>query len=420
VARVLIHTLVFSPDGVSTAYLMSDLARQLKAAGHDVTVLTTTPHYNAEPLAIARQPITPVWGRLLGRSDFHGIPVYHVRMPPKGRKVLARAFDYLRFHLVSLLASIRTLGRFDIVIAPSPPLSMGVVGWLQAALHGAPAVYNVQEIFPDFLINQGLIRSRWQIGMLRVLERFVYRRNRMIVPISEWFARALRARGVPDAKLTVIPNFVDTELYHPLPRVNPFATAHGLADRFTILYGGNLGLSLDYESLLHAAAAVRHLPITFAIVGDGARREWLAGEIARRGLENITLLGYQPRDRMGEINASSDVGTIPMMHASTTDTFPSKIYTIMACAKPVIVSADADSELGWLVREAGCGQVVPPEDPQAYTDAVLRAYEQRAELPAQGERGRRFVENTYAKEVVGRAYSALVHRLVNGDAGRAP
>ena len=395
---------------------MSDLARELVRAGHQVTVLTTTPHYNVEPGAVARQPIYPVWRGLLGRSDFHGITVFHVKMPPKGRKVLARAFDYLRFHTVSLAASVRTVGTFDVVIAPSPPLSMGVVGWLQGLMHGAPAVYNVQEIFPDFLINQGLITNRRQIGLLRALEHFVYRHNRMITPISEWFARALEIRGVPRSKLSVIPNFVDTELYRPLPRDNPFARAHGLVEQFTILYGGNLGLSLDYESLLQAAATVRDLPITFAIVGDGSRRAWLEAEIQRRGITNIKLLGYQPRELMPEINASSDVGTIPMMHASTTDTFPSKIYTILACGKPVIVSADVDSELAWLVQQAGCGEVVPPEDPHAYTGAVLRAFEGREALATAGERGRRFVEETYSKEAVGRAYSSLVESLVGTQA----
>jgi len=377
-----------------------------------VTALTTTPHYNAEPGALARQPITAVWGGLLGRSDFHGIPVFHVTMPAKGRKVLARAFDYLRFHLISLAASVGKVGPYDIVIAPSPPLSMGVIGWLQGAMRRAPAVYNVQEIYPDFLIHQGLIRRRWQIALLRALERFVYARSAMVVPISEWFARTIAARGVPPDKLTVIPNFVDTELYRPLPRDNPFARAHGLTDCFTVLYGGNLGLSQDWESVLHAAEQLRAKPVVFALVGDGARRTWLETEVARRGLGNVRLLGYQPRERMPEINASSDLGTIPMMRTSTSDTFPSKIYTIMACGKPVVVSADPDSELAWLVQQADCGRVVPPEDPRAYTAAIAEAFADRARLAAVGERGRAFVAQEYSKQVVGLAYARLVDKIL--------
>ena len=411
-ARILIHTLVFSPDGVSTAYLMSDLARELVRRGHRVVVLTTTPHYNAEPGSLARQPISPVWGSLLGRSDFNGIPVFHVTMPAKGRKLLARAFDYVRFHLVSLAASVRTVGPYDIVIAPSPPLSIGVIAWLQGMMRSAPAVYNVQEIYPDFLIHQGLIRRGWQIATLRALERFVYARSAMIVSISEWFARTIVARGVPREKVTVIPNFVDAELYRPLPRQNPFARAHGLAESFTVLYAGNLGLSQDWDSVLHAAEQLRTKPILFALVGDGARRAWLETEVERRRLANVRLLGYQSRELMPEINASSDVGTIPMKHTSTSDTFPSKIYTIMACGKPVVVSADPDSELAWLVQEAACGQVVLPEDPVAYTDAIARAFADRQGLAGAGARGREFVARRYSKEIVGEAYARLVEGML--------
>ena len=417
-ARVLIHSLVFSPDGVSTAYLMSDLATELVRGGHQVTVLTTTPHYNPEPGALARQPITSVWPGLLGKSGFRGITVFHVRMPAKGRKVLARVFDYLRFHAVSLAASVRAVGPYDIVIAPSPPLTMGVVGWLQGLLRRAPAVYNVQELYPDVLVNQGLVRRAWQIAPLRALERFVYARNAMIVPISEWFERALANRGVPRAKLTVIPNFVDTELYRSLPRRNSFAQQHGLVDRFTVLYGGNLGITQDWESLLVAAQVLRDKPITFVLVGDGVRRTWLESEIRSRNLTNVQMLGYQPRELMPEINAASDLGTIPMTRTSTQDTFPSKIYTIMACGKPVVVSADADSELAWLVDRAGCGEVVPPEDPKAYTEAIMRAFSDQENSAAAGERGRRFVTQTYSKEAVGRAYCRLVHDLV--QASRTP
>ena len=411
-ARVLLHTLVFAPDGVSTAYLMTDLARQLHARGHDVTVLTTTPHYNVLPDNLARQPLRPRWGGLLAESACEGVRVLHVRMAPRGAKVIRRAFDFLWFHAAALLASVRTVGAYDIVLAPSPPLTIGVVAWLQGVRRGVPSVYNVQEIYPDFMINQGMLRSPRAIRAWHALERFVYERSAAVVPISDWFAQTIRQRGVTDDKLVVIPNFVDTELYRPLPRVNDFAREHGLVDRFTVLYGGTIGLSQDWESFLHAAEVLRDRPIDFVVVGGGARDAWLTAEVARRGLPNVKLLGYQPRERMPEINASSDLGTIPMKATTTSDTFPSKIYTILACARPVVVSADSDSELAWLIRTADCGTVVEPDNPHAYAAAVLDSFENRDRLAAAGARGRDYVVERYSKEAVGHAYDALIQRLV--------
>jgi colanic acid biosynthesis glycosyl transferase WcaI len=411
-ARVLLHSLVFSPEANSTSYLMTDLARQLHAAGHAVTVLTTTPHNNLEPGAIARQPMRRVWPGMLFRSDLDGIPVWHVKLPLKGNRVLRRMLDYIRFHAVSLVAGASKVGGYDIVIAPSPPLTIGLVGWALSALRRTPVVYNVQEIYPDFAINQGLIKNRAFIRVLKQVERMVYAGSDRVVSISEWFSRIISERGVPEEKLVVIPNFVDTELYRPLPRHNEFSRRHGLDDPFVVLYAGNVGLSQDWESLLYAAASQSQLPIRYVIVGNGARYEWLNAEVERRGLTNVQLIGYQPRELMPEINASADLHTIPMKTNTTRDTFPSKIYSILASARPAVVSADADSELEWVIRQAGCGRVVPPDDPEAYADAVLAAYRERDQLPAEGERGRRFVEEEYSKEAVGRKYDRLIRDLL--------
>jgi glycosyltransferase involved in cell wall biosynthesis len=138
----------------------------------------------------------------------------------------------------------------------------------------------------------------------------------------------------------------------------------------------------------------------------------LENEVKERKLENVKLLGYQARELMPQVNASSDVGTIPMKATTTSDTFPSKIYTILACAKPAIVSTDLDSELAWVIQQSRCGRIVPPDDPQAYTDAIFKAFQERSSLPAEGERGRKFVEQEYSKEVVAEKYDRLIKSLV--------
>lgn len=411
-ARVLLHSLVFSPEANSTSYLMTDLARQLERLGHSVTVLTTTPHNNLEPGATARQPMRTVWPGLLYRSTLGGIQVWHVKLPLKGNRVLRRMLDYVRFHVVALFAGLTRIGKYDIVLAPSPPLTIGLVGWALSVWRRTPVIYNVQEIYPDFAINQGLIRNRVFIRVLKWVEKLVYAGADRVVPISAWFSRIIQARGVPDEKLVVIPNFVDTELYRPLPRHNAFSRQHNLDDEFVVLYAGNIGLSQDWESLLSAAAAHSELPIQYVIVGDGARRPWLEEEVARRRLENVKLLGYQPRELMPEINASCDLCTIPMKAFTTTDTFPSKIYSILASGRPVVVSADRDSELEWVIRQARCGRVVRPDDAAAYAETVLRAFHERDTLHAEGERGRKFVEKEYSKEAIGRRYDKLIRDLL--------
>lgn len=410
-SRVLLHSLVFSPDGVSTSYIMTDLALELKRLGHSVTVLTTTPHYNINQKALEGQPMKKRWLGLLYYSECGGIPVWHVKLPMKGSRVWTRAVDYVRFHILSLIASLYTIGPQDVVIATSPPLTIGVISWLVGLRWHAPSIYKVAEVYPDLAIRQGVIRGKIMIGIMRWLEQLVYSRSAMIVPIADQFRDVIRGRGVPDQKLLTIHDFVDTALYRPLPRDNPFAKKHGLLEDFIVLYGGNVGIVQDWESVLFAAETLSSLPIRFVIVGDGARWEWLSGEIVKRGLQNIKLLGYQSKELMPEINASCDIATIPMTRTGAQDGFPSKIYTNLASARPVIVSADLNAEMAAIVRRVGCGRVVPPENRQAFADAVLLAFCERELLPVEGERGRKFVEKDYSKEAIARKYDALIHQL---------
>jgi len=390
---------------------MGELALELRQLGHEVTVLTTTPHYNADRAASERQPLTRGFAGLVYRSTFGGIAVWHVALPAKGQRVWVRALDFIRFHILSLAVSLFALGRQDVVIATSPPLTIGIVSWLIAGRLGAKSVYKVAELYPDLAIRQGVVRNRGLIRAMTWVERVVYARNSRIVPIGRDFADIIRSRGVPETKLTTIPDFVDTDLYRPLPRDNDFSRTHGLSDKFVVLYAGNIGLVQDWPSVLFAAEQLRDLPVTFLVVGDGALREWLKHQIAERRLDNMRLLEYQPRAMMPLINASCDIAIIPLTQAGAREGLPSKIYSTLACARPAIVSANGSSELASIVASARCGRIVPPDDKQAFASAVRQAYSDRALLPEEGARGRGFVERDYAKEAIARRYDLLIQEI---------
>ncbi|MBX3016126.1 MAG: glycosyltransferase family 4 protein [Caldilineaceae bacterium] len=420
-AKILLLTLVFAPDGVSTAVLMTELAQELQQAGHQVTVLTTTPHYNVEPEARARQPLTPYWGRWLQRSELDGIPVYHAAIPVKGARVGARLLDYLRFHAISTLAGLFAVGRYDLLLVPSPPLTIGVSAWLLGLLRRVPFIYNVQEIYPDVAVSLGVMRNRLLIGLFTALERWIYGRARAITVISEWFRRRLVAKGVPSAKLTVIPNFVDTDFMQPQPltarTTNAFARQHDLVDQFVLLYAGNIGLTQGFETILAAAQQVAHLTdLRFVIVGDGTRRKWLEEQLAANGLTNVLLLPYQPRSVVPQIYAAADLCLVPLKRGTAQETFPSKIYTIMAAGRPVIAAADPNSELAWVVDHARCGWAVPPDDAAALAAAIIHAHTHRTTLPAKGHQGRAYVLANHSRQAVAQRYDTLI-RQVLGESG---
>ena len=414
--RVLFLTLVFAPDGVSTAVLMTELALNLQDRGYEVTVLTTTPHYNLEPEARQRQPLVRRWGNLLYQSNCQGIPVFHALIPVKGSRVGARLLDYARFHAISTLAGLaRFTGKYDVILAPSPPLTIGLSAWILSRLRRVPFIYNVQEIYPDVAVSLGVLHSRTMIRAMEWLERFVYNRAQRIVVISEWFRRRLLEKGVPAAKLSVIPNFVDTDFLKPGERQNSFSDQHGLGQRFVVLYSGNIGLTQGFETIIDAARRleVAAPEVCFVIIGDGTRRAWLEEQLSQQPVSNIILLPYQPRSSVPHIYATSDICLVPLKRGTAQETFPSKIYSIMAAGRPVIASADADSELAWVVERADCGWAVPPDDAEALAAAVRVAYQRRSDLPAMGLRGREYVVANHSPEAVAGQYDDLLRRVVD-------
>jgi colanic acid biosynthesis glycosyl transferase WcaI len=391
---------------------MSELAMELRSLGHEVVVLTTTPHYNLDPEARGQQPLSRRWGGLLYCSTYHGIPVYHAAIPVKGSRVGARLLDYARFHAVSTLAGLTLRQGFDVILTPSPPLTIGLSAWLLGLARRAPFIYNVQEIYPAVAVSLGLLTNPAVIRSLEALEQFIYRRASAVTVISEWFRRHLLAKGVPAEKLRLIPNFVDADFIRPGPRRNEFTAAHDLDGKFVVLYAGNIGLTQGFETILAAAAQLSNLPdLRFVIVGDGARRDWLQTQLAQNPLLNVLLLPYQPRSLVPQIYAGSDLCLAPLKRGAAQETFPSKIYTIMAAGRPVIAAADPDSELSWVVEQAACGWAIPPDDAQALATAIEHAYRSPSTLPELGVRGRDYVVAHHSRQAIARHYDALIRSL---------
>jgi colanic acid biosynthesis glycosyl transferase WcaI len=417
-ANVLILSLVFPPDSVSTAEIMGDLAAELRARGHTVTVVTTMPHYNRDAAAERLQPMRPYWGSLLRRSDYRGITVLHVAMPPKTPSVPRRILAWIGFHVVSTVAGLVAVPRPDVILAPSPPLSIGVSAWLIASIRRAHFIYNVQEIYPDIAVNLGALRNRRLIAALEALERFVYAKASLVTVIAPRMRTRLLTKGVPEAKVRVVPNFVDLDRVVEAPRDNDFARAHGLQHVFTITYAGNMGPAQGLEIVLEAARLLAdERRVRFLLIGEGMLRERLTRDAAALPSRNVVVLPYQPNALMPQIYGASDISLVPQAAATGSDAIPSKVYRIIASRRPLIAVTEAGSDLAALVRDAACGVIVAPGDAAGLARTVREALAYRSVWSEMGSRGREYVVARYTRGVIGGEYDALVRAVAGAECG---
>ena len=410
--RVLIHTLIFSPDGVSTAYLFNDIALRLQERGYEVVVLTTTPHFNIVPEQVAVQPMRwKVWG-FCKVSKFHGMTVLHVPQK-KFKSTLLRLLGFIYWHIVSFFIGL-TVKHVDLILSPSPPLTVGWMNLGLAKLKGCKVVYNVQEIYPDILkMKEGL-----PLKFLRWMERRVYNGSDAVTTIDKVFYDTIEPRFVDKTKLHIIPNFVDTELYRALSslQVNSLLDPKLFpnTDGIKLLYAGNIGHAQSWEPLIELADRTRELNVEYIVIGEGAKSGYLVEEKERRKLTNLRILPYQPRELMPAILSYSDASFIFMAPENDGDGFPSKVYTIMACERPLLVSSGENTPIVNFLKDKGCAKLITEKDFDKKVDEMVEWLHTvtKEELSLMGKKGLAEIQAKYTKEKVTDVYADLVDELV--------
>ena len=408
--KILIHTLIFSPDGVSTAYLYNDIALAFQKNGWEVVVLSTTPHFNVVEEQLAEQPMKwGVWG-LYKKSSFKGISVYHVPQK-KFKSTLLRLVGFVYWHIVSFLMAL-FMKNIDVILSPSPPLTIGRLNNWLGKLKGCNVVYNVQEIYPDILNKpETSLVHRY----LRSMERKVYNQSDAVTTIDQIFYNTIVDRFEDRSKLHIIPNFVDTDLYKSgVSTAELDKSLFPENDNIKLLYAGNIGWAQDWKPLVKLAEKTRNLPVEYFLIGMGKMRSWVEEQKQTLGLDKLHILDYQPRHLMPAILAYSDLQYIFMTPESEGMGFPSKVYTIMACGRPLLVCSGENTPIVNFLKPIGCAKLITDHDLDRKTDEMTQwlAGMTREKLREMGAKGEAIVKAEYAKEIVTNKYVELVNSLL--------
>ena len=399
--NVLLITPHYPPEIRSVSVLMSQLAEDLAAHGHEVTVLAPYPPSHIDEASASPPPATEQRG---------GVRVIRLAVLPFVKVARAvRAVTHFTLAGSTVWGGLRT-GRQDAVIVYSPPLPLALAAEILARRWGAPLVVNVQDIYPQALIDLGLARNPVVVSVLHWLERRAYRQAAALVVHSEGNRRLLLARGVDPAKVTVIPNWVDAGLSVPAGP-NPYRVELGLGDRFVVLFAGVMGYAQDMKVIVEAATVLRDDPgITFLLAGDGVRRGDAEAMVNARGLANVRFLPLQPIERYPLLVDAADCCLVTLDASVATPVVPSKIGGILAQARP-IVAALPRSDARELVERSGGGVCVEPGDASALAQAIRRLAADPASRRAMGEAGRRYVEAHLSRRSATGHYAALLDRL---------
>lgn len=408
--RVVIASELMYPELTSTGFYISAIARSVAAVA-PVTVICGQPTYAARGLRVPREE---VW---------EGVHIHRCRGTTFDKnRATGRLANMATLGLSAFVTALGTLRRGDVaIVVTNPPVLPALVA-VACWWRGAACVPVIHDQYPDLLIAAANLDERSiVVRLLRAANRWLFRVARRIVVVGR-DQRVRLERTYPEAtgRVDVCPNWAEADTVTPAARDgNPLLEALGLTDAFVVLYAGNLGRPQELATLVAGAEQLAADPrFHLLVVGDGARRGWLAEAVRASGLRNVTLLGPRPRHEQQAFLNACDLGLVTLVSGMWGVSVPSRLYNLLAAGKPILGVVEPGSEVDLVIREEGVGWSTPPGDVAAFVAAVRDAAADRARLRAMGVKARAAAERAYAGPPSLQYYRTLVRDLLAEEARR--
>ena len=414
--NVMIFNAYYTPEKAASMNLEEDIAEGFAKEGNLVTM-----HVPVPSRGISDEVREEYKGKKIEVQHDGRLMIKRYDLMKEGRNPILRALRYFLQNYKQYRCGIAAKD-IDVIFSGSTPPTQGAMCALVkrklCKKYGeyVPYVFNLQDIFPDSLVNARMTREgslMWKIG--RKLEDFTYKNADAIIVISNSFKDNIVAKGVPEEKITVVSNWIDTTQVKHVPKEdNTIYEEFGIdKQKFTVVYAGNFGVSQGADVVIRAAEYLRdEKNIQFVIFGGGSEYSMVKKFAEELKLDNIFLFDLLPPSRISEVYSLGDVSLVTCQPGVGRAGMPSKTWSIMACNTPIIASFDMDSELAEILIDSHAGKCVAPGDARELAEAVRAEYQH----PAIGHDGRAYVEANASKLICVGKYVAVLEETVKRKA----
>jgi colanic acid biosynthesis glycosyl transferase WcaI len=212
----------------------------------------------------------------------------------------------------------------------------------------------------------------------------------------------LITKGVPDRKVSLLPDYIDLTFMTPASGQNDFRRRTGIGrEQFLVMYSGSIAGKQGLETFVEAGTEFEADPsVTCCVIGEGPYLPELKKTAGDLGLRGFQFLPLQPRESLPSQLSAADVLVITQRATVRDVVFPGKMLYYLAAGRPILASVSNDSETGRFIREHAVGLVVPPEDPVQMADAIRWMKLHPDETRQFGRNGRKVAESQFDRTVV--------------------
>lgn len=390
----------FYPEIVSSSYLRDNTNEALIESGFDLVVYTPIPTRGVT------KEIRKKYKHIKYESLYNGhLTVHRYNLIRECNNPIQRAFRYTISCIKQFNRGVfaRDARKCDVMLISSTPPILGATAAIIKILHRIPMIYNLQDVFSDSIVSTEITAKGsifWRIACC--IENFTYRQADKIIVISEDMKFNIMSKGVPEGKIEVINNWVDTKTIVPVNKDdNVLFDELGLSrDKFYIVYAGNFGKAQNIDVILRAALKLQHFDqILFLLFGTGGMKSNYENMVLDMGLTNVRFFPLLPYKKTSFVYSLGNVGIVSCKKGLGRSAMPSKTWSIMATGRPIIANYDTDTELERIILQNRVGQFSDADNDEELAKMIRIMYEHPNMCEEYGNNARNFVITHLTKEV---------------------
>lgn len=385
----------------------NEMTRVWVDEGHQVTVIAGMMHYSGSE---KRQEYK---GKYFVKKDQNDVQVIRCHVSESYNKSFrGRLWGYFSFVFSGLWAGLfKTEGKFDMILVTSPPLFIGLTGYMLSILKRIPFIFEIRDLWPESAIDTGVVTNKAVIKMAYAIEAFIYRKAKLINVLTPAFrATLIEKKGVSPAKIVFIPNAADFSLSDDLLTTfdkRAFREKQGLEGKFVVTYVGAHGVANHLQQVLQTGKLLEDTNVQFLLIGSGMEKENLKAMANELQVTNVRFIDPVPKADVFKYILASEMGASVLKKNDTFKTvYSNKTFDYMACKKPILMAIDGVSRE--LVEEAQAGVFVEPENPEDFASKIRMYLEDPELMRTQGGNGYRYAKQHFDREVLAKKYLKIL------------
>ena len=415
--RILLIHQYFLEKGEGGGSRFNEMSKSWSEQGHEITILAGMVHYNT-----GKKP-----KKYKGKFTYKDLMFYKnvdvIRCyvsESYNINFIGRLWAYFSFVFSSIYAGLfTTKGSYDLIIVTSPPLFVGITGYLLSRIYRIPYVFEIRDLWPESAIDTGVLKNKLIIKFAFWFEGFIYERAKLINVLTPAFKdKLIKIKNVPKEKVILIPNAADFSLAEKILKDSSFDALNfkkelGFENKFIITYVGAHGVANHLIQLIDAAEKLQNTNIVFQLIGSGMRKEFLQKEVIKRSLSNVIFRKPVPKSEVFKYILASDVGTSVLKNVETFKTiYSNKTFDYMSCKKPILLVIDGVSRE--LIETAKCGVFAEPENPLSIANKSKEMSTlEKSDLFQMGLNGYNYAIENFDRLKLSKKYIKEINAVVN-------